>query len=382
MKIGIDINPLMSARIEKTGIENYMSNLVEHLASVDDKNQYILFGYGWRGHAGRVKRIKFSLPQKFSLKIKRVPVRLIRFLYSQNISLEFLFGKIDIFHILGPDVFYFKWGKKVITVYDLTFELFPQWHIKETLIWGERIYRLVCEADRIIAISENTKKDLIKLYKILPEKIKVIHLAADEIYRPINDSNALASSLQKYDLPNKFILFVGTLEPRKNLNRLIQAYRMLKERGGLEHKLVIVGRKGWLYEEIFKIVKNLGLSREIIFTGYVPEEVLVLLYNISDLFVYPSLYEGFGLPPLEAMSCGTPVITSNISSLPEVVGDAAILVNPYNVEEIAEAIERVLSDEKLQQRLRRKGLERAKFFSWEKTAKETIKVYEELGESK
>jgi len=171
------------------------------------------------------------------------------------------------------------------------------------------------------------------------------------------------------------------LEKRKNIPTLIKAFYESKRRR-TNHKLVIVGKKGWKYDDIFETIDALNLKNEVIFTGYVPKEDLVKFYNTADLFVYPSVYEGFGLPPLEAMACGCPVITSNISSLPEVVGNAGITVNPYDVEELVEAMYRVLNDEDLRKELSKKGLERSKLFSWRKTAEETWKVYEEVFNNK
>ena len=182
---------------------------------------------------------------------------------------------------------------------------------------------------------------------------------------------------KKHDITFPFILYLGTLEPRKNLKSLILAYNEIKKKFP-EYKLIIGGAKGWGYKNIFQIIDNLGIDKDIIFTGYIPEKDLPSLYNSAELFVYPSFYEGFGLPPLEAMACGTPVITSNTSSLPEVVGNAGIMVDPNNVNQLADAMYKVLTDDNLRRDMIKKGLKRAKMFSWKKTAKETLKVYEEV----
>ena len=183
----------------------------------------------------------------------------------------------------------------------------------------------------------------------------------------------------KYSITGSFILFVGNISPRKNILALLQAFNKLKKRG-IKHKLVIAGKKDQRYEQVLKTLNELNLGGEVIFTGYVPEEDLPKLYNAADLFVYPSLYEGFGLPILEAMACGTPVVASNVSSLPEVAGDAGLLVNPQDVDALTNAMYKVLTDDKLKESLIDKGLERAKFFSWEKTARETLEVYKEVAE--
>jgi glycosyltransferase involved in cell wall biosynthesis len=217
------------------------------------------------------------------------------------------------------------------------------------------------------------------LFGIPPEKVEVVYLGICENFRPLPEGEVEAFR-KKRGLPERFILFVGTIEPRKNLTRLIEAFSLLSPLSPLPFPfsplpLVIVGAKGWLYEEVFAKVEELGLEREVIFPGYIPWGELPLWYNAATIFVYPSLYEGFGLPPLEAMACGTPVIASNASSLPEVVGDAGILVSPGDVDGLAEAMKLLLSDETLREDLSRRGLRRAKGFSWEKTAEKTVQVY-------
>jgi glycosyltransferase involved in cell wall biosynthesis len=219
----------------------------------------------------------------------------------------------------------------------------------------------------------------VDLLGIEPELIHVTPLAAHEQYRPIEDHEEVRSVLARYELAGRpYIIHVGTLEPRKNLCRLVAAFHDLKQQErGLEHQLLLVGETGWMYEPIFETIQRLRLESQVRWLDYVPFEDLPALLNGADLMVYPSLYEGFGLPPLEAMSCGTPVVTSNTTSLPEVVGDAGILVDPERKEDIAGAMWRVISDQTLQATLRAKGFTRAKEFSWERTARSTLAAYEE-----
>jgi len=231
-------------------------------------------------------------------------------------------------------------------------------------------------ADKIIADSYNTKQDIISYFKIPDEKIKVIYLAADKIFQPL-DKVIISKIKQKYNFDFPLILYVGTLEPRKNIPTLIKAFCKLKKEG-LPHILLVTGKKDGKYKKIFEMVKRLNLQKDTIFTGYVPEEDLPAIYNAADLFVYPSLYEGFGLPPLEAMACGTPVITSNTSSFPEVVGDAGIMVKPHDVDELAKVMYEVLTNDGLREDMIKKGLKQAKKFSWKKCAKETLEVYQEV----
>ncbi|AXI24805.1 glycosyl transferase family 1 [Methanofervidicoccus sp. A16] len=237
------------------------------------------------------------------------------------------------------------------------------------------------KSDRIITISKHVKNDLVRHFSISEEKINVIYLGVNEHYKPIPE-NEIEKIKYKYNLKFPFILYVGSEQPRKNFPTLIKAFYKLKTKYGFNNiKLVKAGNpqiSKYKRKHIMKLIDKLNLQKDIIFTGYVPEEDLPALYNAADLFVYPSIYEGFGLPPLEAMACGTPVITSNTSSLPEVVGDAGIMVDPYDVDGLSKAMYEVLTNDGLREELRKKGLERAKLFSWKECAEEHLKVYEEV----
>ncbi|HUV05756.1 MAG TPA: glycosyltransferase family 1 protein, partial [Armatimonadota bacterium] len=238
--------------------------------------------------------------------------------------------------------------------------------------------RAVKKADAIIAISESTKRDIVELLGAPEHKIYTTLLGVDPPYRPVSDERKERVA-REHGLGHSTILYLGTLEPRKNIPALLAAFSQARKSSPAKDcTLVLAGGKGWFFNQTFKLVEDLGLKESVRFTGYVPAEDLPALYSAATVFVYPSLHEGFGLPPLEAMACGTPVITSNASSLPEVVGDAGIMVDPYNVEELAGAILRVLCDPDLRQEMSAKGLERAKKFSWEETARQTLKVYERV----
>jgi glycosyltransferase involved in cell wall biosynthesis len=267
--------------------------------------------------------------------------------------------------------------KKITTIHDIMPYIFQKNYHLALRCTHKFITPLTLKtSDKIISVSQHTKNDLIKYFKIPEDKIKVIYEAANENYKPLKE-NEMNKIKQKYNLNYPFILYVGGLAPNKNVERLIKALYKLKKQG-IKHKLIITGVKRYKYKSIFETIDKLNLQKDVIFTGYVPDEDLPALYNAADLFVYPSLYEGFGLPPLEAMQCGTPVITSNTSSLPEVVGDAGIMVNPYNVNELANKMYEVLTNDGLKEELSKKGLERAKLFSWKKCAEEHLKVYEEV----
>lgn len=258
----------------------------------------------------------------------------------------------------------------VVTVLDLTFRLFPQYHNRRTRVVAQSgLRRAVKDADALIAISGHTAGDLVRLCGVNPKRVHVVPLAADARFVPVRDT---AATLARYHIDTPFVLYVGTLEPRKNLGLLLHAFAAL---GDPQVKLVLAGTKGWLCEDVFATVERLGLAGRVLFTGFVADEDLPALLSGARAFVYPSLYEGFGLPVLEAMQCGTPVITTNVSSLPEVAGDAALLVAPDDVAGLQQALRRVLSEPGLRDELRGKGLSQAARFSWQKTAEQTAQVY-------
>jgi glycosyltransferase involved in cell wall biosynthesis len=366
MKIGIISHVLNPPR---TGTGNVVYNVLKNTPEKILINNFYLINYEKNNLFPSANEIIIKNPFK---KITK------NFLWYQILPMKNELNELDIIHnpYQLPTVFNFK-QKYIISVLDLIQILFPK-EIKKSVYISQKIMlsKSIKSADKIISISHHTKQDIIKHFKIPENKIKVIHLAANENYKLLKE-NEINKIKQNYNLNYSFILYVGTLEPRKNIPTLLKALYKLKKQN-IKHKLVITGKKGWKYKSIFETIERLNLQKDVIFTGYVPDEDLPALYNAADLFVYPSLYEGFGLPPLEAMQCGTPVITSNTSSLPEVVGDAGIMVNPYDVDELANKMYEVLTNGGLREELSKKGLERAKLFSWKKCAEEHLKVYEEV----
>lgn len=359
MNIAIDCNPVNK---ENTGIGNYVYNLIKSLQKIDDSSNYFLY---------------FKHPKKYLSECLSE-----NFQYVQWDNFKLIFNvylkNIDIVH--GTSFKLLLNGKKggVVTIHDLAFVKFPQYVIKkhqEKFLKQTRA--ALKKATYVIAVSENTAKDLIQIFKINENKIKIIYQGIDEIFKPIDNKNLIKEKIKKFGIDKPYILYVGTLEPRKNIPALLKAYASL-DNLNKNYVLVLAGMKGWLYEKIFKTIEELKLQHKIILTGYVKNEDLPFLYSGAKVFVYPSFYEGFGLPPLEAMACGCPVITSNVSSLPEVVGDSGILVNPDNVEEISSAIYKIIDDEEFKKKLSYQGIERAKKFSWEKTALETLNIYKEI----
>jgi glycosyltransferase involved in cell wall biosynthesis len=263
----------------------------------------------------------------------------------------------------------------------LNFLYYPQFLTEESRrYYVEQIEWAVERAAHIVADSEATRQDLIRLLNVPAEKTTTVHLAADSGFRPMEEEE-VKRTLERYGLSLGYLLFVGTLEPRKNLPGLLSAYRILLDRQVTKEPLVIIGGRGWLYEETFEQVEKLGLTDQVRFLEGVPDADLPPLYNGAALLTTPSFYEGFGLPALEAMTCGTPVAVSDRGSLPEIVGKAGVKVNPEESEAIAEGIGRILQDEALSQALRNRGIARASQFSWEHAAKKTLAIYRRvLGE--
>ena len=377
MRICIDCRSCLAPT---SGIQRYIRNLIHGLASMDQENEYYLYYLNTFSPWSRLSSFRLN-PQYKGIGFPNPVYRILaRAMPSKWLTLNKITGeKIDLFHATNLLQFPHTNCKSVVTVHDLTFLLFPEFHTKKNIeLMMNGLNGGLKLADRIIADSQSTKEDLVQQLKIPQDRINVIYLGVGAEYKQAPDGNKDSNILKKYSLQDPYLLFIGVIEPRKNLVRLIRAFYYLKEDKKIEHKLVIAGRKGWLYDDIFETVATLKLRNDVIFTGYIPDEDMPSLIRGSDFFVYPSLYEGFGLPPLEAMACGTPVITSNVSSLPEVVGDGALLVDPHSVEEISGGMAKLLEDDVLRKKLVRKGLERAKRFTWDRVARETLKVYEEI----
>jgi glycosyltransferase involved in cell wall biosynthesis len=299
-------------------------------------------------------------------------------LYWPNVTLpaHAAADRFDLVHCTTPYGTFRKTGyRNIITVCDVTPLLFPEAHGRMN-VWHHRyaLPAILGRADRIVTISEASKLDIIRHYRVSEKKISVTLLAADEKFCPIP---AGTPSPAIHDLPRPYILNVGTLEPRKNLAGLVRAFAAARSKGML-HTLIISGAPGWGRSPLADLIQELALDDVVIFTGFVEDDDLPHLYAGADFFVYPSLYEGFGLPVLEAMACGTPVITSNVSSLPEVAGAAALLIDPCSTAELSGAMLRLAGDETIRRQLSIKGLERAGHFSWEQTSEQTWQIYHEV----
>ncbi len=366
MRIGIDARLVY---YHKAGIGQYILRLTQALAQINQDDDFVLFASG-KDSTPIVTQTNFKRAKLWTPSHHRFE--------RPALSLELVPYKLDVLH--SPDFIPPSRVRcpSVITVHDLAFLLYPRFLTRDSARYYGQVDLAARQADHIIAVSESTKRDTIRLLGVPEEKISVIYEAAHPLFSPITNPDAIARTRTRYQLPESFILFVGTIEPRKNLPTLLRAFRRLRDNYKTDTVLAIAGNRGWLAEEVDSVTADLKLDGAVRFLGGVPNEVLVYLYNAAKLFVFPSFYEGFGLPPLEAMACGTPVITSNVSSLPEVVGDAATLVKPEDIDGLTVAMWRVLTDENLRREMRAKGLKRAQTFSWERTATETMRVYEQV----
>jgi glycosyltransferase involved in cell wall biosynthesis len=368
MNIGVDIRCLMEA--QRTGVGEYTYELLNAVFLQDKENQYYLFYNSSKDVSNNIPKweqenvhyICLKWPNKFLNLL--VWLRFVKLDNLINKKLDYWFSPNLNFTNLSKRV------KHIQTIHDLSFEIMPECFSKKRQWWHKFLNpKKQCKkANIILTPSENTKHDVVNIWQISDSKIQVLYPGLSSSFRSQISDCRFDKIKEKYDLPEKYILYLGTLEPRKNIEGFIQAYKQLK---GGKCGLIIAGSKGWKYEDIMKMIEKTNGVRYI---GYIEEEEKQELYKNSSLFVYPSLYEGFGLPVLEAMACGVPVITSNRSSLPEVVRNSAYLLNPYNVDEITRGVREVLQNEKIRGQIIQKQKKQVEKFSWDKTAEEFIKL--------
>lgn len=368
MRIGVDARLVYH---QPAGISRYTGHLLQAMAELDTEDEFIVFQH--RKHktpliqAPNFRRATLVSPVHHRVEQYALAAELYRF-------------RLDLLHSTDFIPALYSPHKSVITVHDLAFLHYPHFLTTESAEYYSLIDRAVVRANHIIVPSEHTRQDLIGQLGSPADKVSVIYEAANPSFVPLPIAETRREITAKYGIPETYIFSVGTIEPRKNITGLLQAFACLRDKYGLAQPvgLAIAGSKGWLYEETLETVRTLKLNDSVFFLGRVSDSDLHKLYVGARCHVHPAYYEGFGLPPLEAMACGTPTIVSNVSSLPEVVGDAALLVNPRDTEEIAVAMHRLLTDDDLHAEMSEKGLQRAHTFSWEKAARRTLEVYRQV----
>lgn len=374
MRIGFDIRPFLK---EETGVGIYFKNLLFSLSRIDYSNEYYLFSSSLKD---RFPTQKIPPLAKKKFRDFLFPVKMVNFFWHRLgwPPLDYFFRtKLDLSHSPTPLILPTK-GEKIVTVYDLFFMEFPQLTNKEARKdFFQRTEESLHKADGIITISHFTKSQIIKKFKIDESRVRVVYLGINHKYWDDVSPNELAKTKSKYTLPSSFILFVGALERRKNLLNLIKALKVIHKNERRIH-LLLVGRKGEEYKGIKDEIKRQSLRPWVKMLGYVSDDDLRSLYRLASVLVYPSLYEGFGLPLLEAMTSGLPVVSSKRSALPEIAQDAALYFNPEEAEEIADKTLLALKDKKLSQTLMERGKKRSLDFDWEKTARETLSFYHEV----
>jgi glycosyltransferase involved in cell wall biosynthesis len=372
MKIGIDTTALPD---QPVGAGKYILQLVRWLAYLPTEHRWVIFAT----RRGRSQIGDLASQNVEWIVVPNYPPSF-RLIWEQA-RLPFLVRRsgIDLLHSPHYTRPYFLPCASVVTYHDMTFFLFPQLHtLIKRLYFPWAIRMSAKRADAWIANSESTRGDSIRILNLPPGRIYTTPLGVLDAFHPIDDPAILEPCREKYHLPPEFILFVGLIEPRKNLSMLLKAYApLVKSSNPLP--LILVGRLGWGYQRVLQLVKQLKLENWVQFAGYLPDQDLPIVYNLAQIFVYPSSYEGFGFPPLEAMACGTPVITTAISALEENVGEAGLLVSPQDELALTEALQTLIQNPTLQERLSQAGIKRAARFSWEHTARLTLKIYETLG---
>ncbi len=382
MRIGIDIRCLAEGR--RTGVEEYTLGLLKELFHSGGEHQYVLFFNSWKKPPQLIRALAHH--ENVTMKTYRLPNKLLNFClwYLRFPTLDRLMGGVDVVFMPNQNFVGVSRGVPlVVTAHDLSFVLFP-----ETFSWKQRLWHYLVDfrgltkrATKVVAVSESTKADIVNYYKTPADKVEVIPSGYDTRSRVIDrNSEELFIVQKKYQLPYKYILSFATFEPRKNLLSVIEAYEAFVARNPQSlHHLVLAGSPGWEKRELYQRIRNSAVKERIHLIGFVEELDKPAVYNLASVFVYPSLYEGFGFPPLEAMACGVPVVVSHSSSLPELVGDAGILIDPYRPSEILDAFEALLGkDTELPTLLSKRGQERSVRYSWAQTSQKLKALFESL----
>lgn len=379
MKIGIDCRTILDPEHgEAAGVGHYTYHLVDHLLKIDEKDRFVLFFDRNVGDAGKFKRKNVIIKFFPFLQYKKfLPLAYSHLLAAAFVSRE----NLDVFHSPASTIPLAYSKSAIVTIHDLAIYHKPSWFPKQIFATRVVVPSSLKKAKKIIAVSNHTKDDLIKFFNIPEEKIAVVYNGVEKTRRDIDKTKPddRQAVKEKFDIRQNFILFIGTIQPRKNIDGLILAFDKLRGTKTFKnHQVVIAGKKGWDFKKTFDLVKKYGLTKKIVFIGYISKKDKIRLLKAASCFVFPSFYEGFGLSILEAQQQGTPVITSKLTSMPEVAGKGAFLVNPYNINEISRAMKKVLTCQELRRKLIEKGYQNVKKFSWEKCARKTLDVYKSI----
>lgn len=366
LRIGIDIHSVGS---QQGGNETYFQELTRRLIELPCTHEWVLY------YTNAAARERFSSNGRVTLKRLRPRYPLLRI--PLTVPWRTREDRLDVFHaqhIVPP----FLKCKTVTTIPDIAYEHFPEAFPRRERAWMRSLIRdSANRANHIITVSEHSKRDIVQTYGIPEDKVTVTYEGAGQEFRPGDKRTAREEVARRYGITGEFVLYLGRLQARKNLTRVVEAFAKVR-RAGLRYKLVLAGRQDSLFEPVRARICDLQMKNDVLLPGFLPAEDVPLFYNAAEVFLYPSLYEGFGLPVVEAMACGLPVITSQGSSLEEVAGDAALLVDPLSESSIAGAIQKILEDSALRLRLRKAGLIRSRLFNFDKTARQTMDVYESL----
>lgn len=381
MRIGIDISAFT---INHTGVANYSLSLLKNILRIDKNNKYLLFAFASSNEAVRkLNETSLDMFPNVELKIYRLNSGILRRVWNfiPFIPADFLYRKIDFLHLSDMVFLPLRKIPTIATIYDMTPALFPEFHFARNISFHNKRNKFIAKKSRlVITLSENSKQDIISLLGIPSRKIRVIYGAANSSLKPISNKTYIGKVLNKYHLrESNYVLFMGSLEPRKNVEGILEAFSLIRNKIISSFQIVLIGQKAWGWTGIKKTIKRLNLDSQVVVTGYVPSEDLPVIINGARMLAYPSFYEGFGLPVLEAMSCGTPVITSNTSSLPEVVGKYGHMVDPKDYATLSQYMLKIINNQKFYNLLSKKALERSKAFSWKAAAEKTLNAYEEMG---
>jgi glycosyltransferase involved in cell wall biosynthesis len=368
MRIAIDVR-----KLHDFGVGTYVRNLVHWLARLDRDTEFVLL----------CRREDCEAIEQLGPNFRPMPDRSANYSVAEQLTVPLDLARVraDLFHAPHYVLPALTPCRSIVTIHDCIHLMFPQYLPGRIAHLYARVFFWVAanRSARILTVSEASKRDILRFFPVPSDKVAVIHNAIDDRFATPPDADEMAQVRERYQLHDRFLLYAGNVKPHKNLERLIDAFSRLRSEGLGDIKLLITGAEISRYAELRRAVHRFNLHKHVRFLGFQSAKTLAILYRLADAFVFPSLYEGFGLPPLEAMASGTPVLTSNVSSLPEVVGDAALLIDPYDPESIAQGMYRILSDESLRTDLIARGHARAATFSWEASVSRVLKIYRDVG---